>query len=231
MLVVPFAMWNGSNEHFAKTNRPLACCLQNRPGGPILLGARARAERAYQDWKWAVDEMWEHERHRLQTAACQCHIDKQAARKQQEAAHRQRLLDEHAANERQEANRRQRLLDKHAAYKCQEAVRRQRLLNEETAHPQRLLDKEAACRLMAKRAALARQMAAAQTIFLWLRRCRLHIRLVRQTSRRQQHEAALAHLRYEQDCCRHAALAKEQRRQVAAVRAKAAIDKATKQLR
>ncbi len=27
------------------------------PGGPILLGAHARAERAYQDWKWAVDEL------------------------------------------------------------------------------------------------------------------------------------------------------------------------------
>ncbi len=39
------------------------------PGGPILLGARAFAERAYQDWKWAVDELWEHERHCLQTAA------------------------------------------------------------------------------------------------------------------------------------------------------------------
>ncbi len=35
------------------------------PGGPILLGARAHAERAYQDWKWVVDEPWEHERHRL----------------------------------------------------------------------------------------------------------------------------------------------------------------------
>jgi hypothetical protein len=38
MLVVPFAMRNGSNEHFAKTNRPPACCLQKRPGGPFFLG-------------------------------------------------------------------------------------------------------------------------------------------------------------------------------------------------
>ena len=36
--------------------------------------------------------------------------------------------------------------------------------------------------------------AAARTIFLWLRRCRLHARLARQTSRRQLREAALARL-------------------------------------
>jgi hypothetical protein len=74
------------------------------PRGPILLGARARAERAYQDWKWTVDTLWEDEHHRLQTAACQCHVDEQAGCKQQEAAHCQRLLDECAANEHQEAN-------------------------------------------------------------------------------------------------------------------------------
>jgi hypothetical protein len=55
------------------------------PGGPILLGACTHAERAYQDWKWAVDELWEDERHRLQTAARQRHIDEQAARARQEA--------------------------------------------------------------------------------------------------------------------------------------------------
>jgi hypothetical protein len=38
MLVVPFAMRNGSNEHFAKTNRLPACCLQNCLGGPFFLG-------------------------------------------------------------------------------------------------------------------------------------------------------------------------------------------------
>ncbi len=175
--------------------------------------------------------MWEHERHRLQTAARQRHIDERAARKQQEAAHRQRLLDERAANKCQEANCCQQLLDERAAYERQEAVRCQWLLDEETAHRQRLLDEEAARRLMAKRAAHARQMAAARTIFLWLRRRRLHIRLVRQTSRHQQREAALARLRYEQDCCRRAALAEEQRRQAAAARVKAAINEATKQLR
>jgi hypothetical protein len=30
------------------------------PGGPILLGACAHAECAYQDWKWALDKLWEH---------------------------------------------------------------------------------------------------------------------------------------------------------------------------
>jgi hypothetical protein len=138
------------------------------PRGPILHGAYAFTERAYQDWKWTVNALWKDKHHRLQMVAHQHHLNKQAAHKKQEAAHRQRLLDKRAANERQEAA-------------CKEA-----------AHHQRLLDKEAACRLMAKHAALARQMAAARTIFLWLRRCRLHVRLARQTSRRQQHKAALA---------------------------------------
>jgi hypothetical protein len=92
------------------------------PGGPIVLGACTHAERAYQDWKWAVDELWEDKRHRLQTAAHQGHLDKETARQRQEANHRQQLLDEHAA------------------YECQEAARHQRLLDEETAHHQCLLD-------------------------------------------------------------------------------------------
>jgi hypothetical protein len=54
--------------------------------------------------------------------------------------------------------------------------------------------------------ALARQIrqqhefSAVRTIFLWLCRRRLHVRLARQTSRRQLREAALARLRYEQEC-------------------------------
>jgi hypothetical protein len=131
------------------------------PGGPILHGARARAEHAYWDWKWAVDNLWEDEHHRLQTAAHQCHLDKKIA------------------HQCQEANRCQRLLDERATYECQEAVCCQRLLDEETARCQRLLNKEAARCLMAKRAALARQMAAAQTIFLWLRHRHLHVQLAR----------------------------------------------------
>ncbi len=68
------------------------------------------------------------------------------------------------------------------------------------------------CDTTCKRTALARWMAAAQTIFLWLWRCHrhLHIRLARQTLRRQQREAALTCFQYKQDCCSRAALAEEQ---------------------
>jgi hypothetical protein len=99
-------------------------------------------KRAYQDWKWAVDKLWEHERHRLQTAAHQRLLDKRAAHKRQEAARQEAAC---AA---------QCLLDKRAALECQEAVHCQRILNKEAASCQR--------------AAQARQMAAAQIIFLWL---------------------------------------------------------------
>jgi hypothetical protein len=102
-----------------------------------------------------------------------------------------------------------------------EETARQWLLDEETARCQHLLDEEAARCLMDECAALARQMVAAQTIFLWLCRRRLHVRLAHQTLQGQQHEAALARLRYEQDCCLRMALAEEQQRQAAAVRAKA----------
>jgi hypothetical protein len=146
------------------------------PGGPILLGACARAERAYKDWKWEVNKLWEHKRHHLQTAARQCLLDKLAAHKCQEANHCQQLFNECAA------------------YKCQEAACCQQLLDKETACCQSLLNKVAARCLMAKYTALAQRMAAAQTIFLWLcRRC-LHVRLTCQTSRQQQRKAALAHL-------------------------------------
>jgi hypothetical protein len=84
---------------------------------------------------------------------------------------------------------------------------------------------------MAECSALAQQMAAAQTIFLWLCRCHLHVQLACQTSRQQQPEAALAHLQYKQDCCSHAALAEKQHQQAAAAQAKALADKATKQHR
>ena len=50
-----------------------------------------------------------------------------------------------------------------------------------------------------------RELSAARTIFLWLRQCRLHARLARQTSRRQVREAALARLRHEQECSDRAA--------------------------
>jgi hypothetical protein len=100
-------------------------------------------ERAYQDWKWAANKLWEDKRHCLQTAAHQRH------------------LDEETAHQCQEANHCQQLLAKRAAYERQEAARCQRLLDKETARCQHLLDKFAAHCLMAKRAALAQQMAAA----------------------------------------------------------------------
>jgi hypothetical protein len=81
-----------------------------RLGGPILHEARARAERAYKDWKWANDDLWEDE-HRQQQL-----VDEQAARACQEAAYRQQLVDEQAAHARQEDARHQQLLDEQAAH-------------------------------------------------------------------------------------------------------------------
>jgi hypothetical protein len=74
-------------------------------------------------------------------------------------------------------------------------------------------------------------MTAAQTIFLWLCRRRLHVWLARQTSRRQQREAALARLGYKQDCCSRAALTEEQCWQAAAAQAKALANKADRRHR
>jgi hypothetical protein len=53
-------------------------------------------------------------------------------------------------------------------------------------------------------------MAATRTIFLWLRRRRRHVRLTRQTSGRLQHEATLARLQHEQECCARTALTEAQ---------------------
>ena len=65
------------------------------PGGPILHGARARADRAYMDWKAAIDDLWADEYEAL--------LVEQAARaRQEEAAHRQRLLDKHTVRARQQ---------------------------------------------------------------------------------------------------------------------------------
>ncbi len=49
-------------------------------GGPILHGARTRAERAYKDWKWAINDLWADKHHRQQL------LEEQAARARQEAA-------------------------------------------------------------------------------------------------------------------------------------------------
>ncbi len=58
-----------------------------------------------------VNNLWEHERHHLQTAARQRLLDKSAAYEHQEAARRQRLLDEETAHH-------QCLLDKEATRCC-----------------------------------------------------------------------------------------------------------------
>ncbi len=252
-LVAPFAMRNGINEEFREDQQAAALPPTALWGGPILHGARARAERAYKDWKWAIDDLWADERHRQQlleeqaararqeAAAARARQEAAAARAHQEAARRQQLLDEQAARARQEAAATCARQEAAAARARQEAARRQQLLDEQATRARQeaglLFAKHLFARCVAKdqrlaeRRAQARERVAACTIFLWLCRCRLHIRLVRQTSRRQQREAALTCLRYKQDCCRRAALAEEQRRQAAAARAKAAIDETTEQLR
>ena len=160
--------------------------------GPLLHEARARADRAYRDWKAAIDDLWADEYGTLLVAA---RARQREAARQEAASTAHRLLHEQADRARQEA-----------------ATRRQRSLDKETACP--------------RRAVQARQTAAARVIFLWLRRRRLFARLARQTSRRLQHEAALARMQHEQECCASALQAVEHRRQAAAVRAKAIADEA-----
>ncbi len=93
---------------------------------------------------------------------------------------------------------------------------------------QRILNKEAtSCQC----AAHAQQTEAAQIIILWHCRQHLHARLACQTLRRQQREAALAHLQHKQECCACALQAEEQRMQVAAAQAKAKANKANKRHR
>ena len=103
-------------------------------GGPIFHGARAHAERAYRNWKGAIDDLWGDKYEALL-------VMQAASARQNEAAHRQWLLDEHTARARQQeaarqeaARAAQRLLHKRAALERQgEAAHRQRLLDEETA--------------------------------------------------------------------------------------------------
>ena len=74
-------------------------------GGPILHGACARAERAYLDWRWTVDALWEHKRRARQEAA-DARARQEAAiasARQEDERHHRQLLDEQAARARQEA--------------------------------------------------------------------------------------------------------------------------------
>jgi len=201
-------------------------------GGGILLGAGACADRAYRDWKRAIDELWADKHHRLwlveEQAACarqeedarrQKLLDVQAARARQEAAAHARQEETAARARQEEAARRQKLLDEQAARAHQEAAARAR--QEETAA--RARQEEAACR---QRAAEARKTAATQLIFLWLHRRRLYARLASQTSRRQQREAALDRQHHEDECFARALQAEKQRMQVAAAQAKVLADEA-----
>ncbi len=200
----------------------------------------ARADRAYRDWKRAIDELWADKHHRLclveEQAACarqeeaarhQQLLNEQAARAcqeaahacQEEAAHRQQLLNEQAARACQEAACTHQ--EEAAAHACQEEAAARARQEEAAAHAHQ---EEAAHR---QRAAEARKTAAAQLIFLWLRRRRLYARLACQTSRRQQRKATLAHQLQKNKCCARALQAEKQRSmQVAAVQAKAHTDEA-----
>jgi hypothetical protein len=103
-------------------------------GGPILHGARAHADRAYMDWKAAIDDLWGDKYEALLVVQAAC-------TRQNEAAHHQRLLDEHTTRARQQetahqeaARAAQRLLHERAALERQgEAAHFQFLLDKETA--------------------------------------------------------------------------------------------------
>jgi hypothetical protein len=78
--------WEEWHQRAFRKDQQAAGLLPPAPlGGPILHGARARAERAYKDWKWAIDGLWEDERRRQQL------LNKEATRAwRQEAARRLR---------------------------------------------------------------------------------------------------------------------------------------------
>ena len=77
--------------------------------------------------------------------------------------------------------------------------------------------------------AAQRKQAAAQTIFLWLHRRLLLVRINRWTLQHQQHDVTLARLRYKQDCCRHAAVTQERRHHEEAAKCAAALAQPVRQ--
>ena len=81
--------------------------------GPLLHEARARADRAYRDWKAAIDDLWADKYETLLVAA---RARQREAARQEAARTAHRLLHEQADRARQKA-----------------AARRQRSLDEETA--------------------------------------------------------------------------------------------------
>ena len=84
-----------------REDQQAAGLLPPRPlGGPILHGARARADHAYREWKRAIDIMWEDEHYRLclvaDQEAARARHDEAAALAREEAA-RARAREEAAA--------------------------------------------------------------------------------------------------------------------------------------
>ena len=144
-------------------------------GGPILHGCYARAERAYEDWKGAIDDLWADKHHRL--------VEEQAARaRQEEAARRTQLLNEQDARARQVARRQQLVNEEAARTRREEAAARAR--QEAARACQALLTEQERCRIDVEERA-ERELAeerlrldtatvdtfainAARTIFLWL---------------------------------------------------------------
>jgi hypothetical protein len=120
MLVVPFATRNGSNKHFAKTNRPPACCLQNHPGGASFLGLMPVWNAPTRIGSGRLTNCGSTSATASRWRPANAISMRKLLTKKQEAAHRQCLLDKRAANKRQEA-----------AHK--EAARHQCLLKEEAS--------------------------------------------------------------------------------------------------
>ena len=191
-------------------------------------------------WKRTLDDViasaWaRHQDHAHREAARrQQLLVEQAAHARIVAAHRQQLLDEQAAarahheaaaaHARHDAARRQLEDRAEAGLKYATHLFAQCIAEDHAAgllYAKCLFNQCADTdRRLTESHALARQQAAARTIFLWLRRRRLHIRLARQTSRCLQRVAALARLRYKDECC--ARVANQHRSHKALTSAKAA---------
>jgi hypothetical protein len=153
----PFTTKNGSNEHFAKTNRPLSCCLQNCLESPFYMGlapAQNATTRIGSGQLTPCGRTSAIATRRQPTNAIM--TSKLLAKNRRPLTANTSLMSVPPTNARRLPARR---LHAVSAFL--------------TRRP----------RLMAKHTALAQQMAAAQTIFLWLCcRC-LHVRLARQTLR------------------------------------------------
>jgi hypothetical protein len=173
------------------------------PGGPILLGARARAERAYLDWRWTVDALWEDERR------CRQLLDEQAARARQEAAIACSLQGAAAiARARQEAAatacarhadgcRRQQLLVVQAARARHADERRQQQLLVEQAARARQEDERRRQQLLTEQAARARQEDERRLQQLLDEQAARRQQLLHEQAARARQEAAAARARHE----------------------------------